>query len=174
AHPLITIERGEITGLPPEAWGSTIIATGPLTGSGLASAIAGLTGEESLAFFDAIAPIVYKDSINFDIAWYQSRYDKEGPGGTGKDYINLPLNKEEYLNLINEMIAAPKTEYKEWEKDTPYFEGCMPIEVMAERGIDTPRFGPMKPVGLDDPRTGRWPYAVVQLRQDNALGTLYN
>src|SRR5690606_24214968 len=96
AHPLITIERGEITGLPPEAWGSTIIATGPLTGSGLASAIAGLTGEESLAFFDAIAPIVYKDSINFDIAWYQSRYDKEGPGGTGKDYINLPLNKEEY------------------------------------------------------------------------------
>jgi methylenetetrahydrofolate--tRNA-(uracil-5-)-methyltransferase len=173
-HPLITLERGEITGLPPEEWGSTIIATGPLTGSGLAKAIQELTGEESLAFFDAIAPIIYKESINFDIAWYQSRYDKEGPGGTGKDYINLPMNKEEYLNFINELLQSPKREYKEWEKNTPYFEGCMPIEVMAERGVDTPRFGPMKPVGLDDPRTGRWPYAVVQLRQDNALGTLYN
>lgn len=174
AHPLITIERGEVTGLPPEEWGQTIIATGPLTGSGLAHAIRELTGEESLAFFDAIAPIVFKDSINFDIAWYQSRYDKEGPAGTGKDYINCPMNKEEYLNFIKELVESPKTEFKEWEKDTPYFEGCMPIEVMAERGVETPRFGPMKPVGLDDPRTGRWPYAVVQLRQDNALGTLYN
>jgi methylenetetrahydrofolate--tRNA-(uracil-5-)-methyltransferase len=174
SHPLITIQREEITSLPPAEWGPTLIATGPLTGTGLANALREVTGEESLAFFDAIAPIVYKESINFDIAWFQSRYDKEGPGGTGKDYINCPMNKEEYLAFIAELQAAPKTEFKEWEKNTPYFEGCMPIEVMAERGIDTPRFGPMKPVGLDDPRTGRWPYAVVQLRQDNALGTLYN
>lgn len=174
SHPLITIVREEITSLPPAEWGPTLIATGPLTGTGLANALREVTGEESLAFFDAIAPIVYKESINFDIAWFQSRYDKEGPGGTGKDYINCPMNKEEYLAFIAALTEAPKTEFKEWEKNTPYFEGCMPIEVMAERGIDTPRFGPMKPVGLDDPRTGRWPYAVVQLRQDNALGTLYN
>lgn len=169
-HPLITIVREEIDTLPPSDWGSTLIATGPLTGTGLAHALREVTGEESLAFFDAIAPIVYKESINFDTAWFQSRYGK----GDGHDYINCPMNKEEYLAFVAEMLAAPKTEFKEWEKNTPYFEGCMPIEVMAERGTDTPRFGPMKPVGLDDPRTGRWPYAVVQLRQDNALGTLYN
>jgi methylenetetrahydrofolate--tRNA-(uracil-5-)-methyltransferase len=173
-HPLVTFQTEEVTTLPPADWGPTIIATGPLTGSALARSIISVTGEEQLAFFDAIAPIVYKDSINFDIAWYQSRYDKAGPGGTGKDYINCPMNKDEYLTFINELLAAPKTEFKEWEANTPYFEGCMPIEVMASRGPDTLRFGPMKPVGLDDPRTGRWPYAVVQLRQDNALGTLYN
>lgn len=173
-HPLVTIERGEITGLPPEEWDNVIIATGPLTGSGLAAAIGELTGEDSLAFFDAIAPIVHRDSINMDIAWFQSRYDKEGPAGNGKDYINCPMNKEEYFAFISELTNAPVTEFKEWEKDTPYFEGCMPIEVMAGRGPLTLRFGPMKGVGLDDPRTGRWPFAVVQLRQDNALGTLYN
>lgn len=173
-HPLITIAREEITDLPPSTWDSVIVATGPLTGSGLANAIQKVTGEDSLAFFDAIAPIVYKESINFDVAWYQSRYDKEGPAGTGKDYINCPMNKDEYEAFIAELLGAPVTEFKDWEKDTPYFEGCMPIEVMASRGPQTLRFGPMKPVGLDDPRTGRWPYAVVQLRQDNALGTLYN
>jgi methylenetetrahydrofolate--tRNA-(uracil-5-)-methyltransferase len=131
SHPLITIQREEITSLPPAEWGPTLIATGPLTGTGLANALREVTGEESLAFFDAIAPIVYKESINFDIAWFQSRYDKEGPGGTGKDYINCPMNKEEYLAFIAELQAAPKTEFKEWEKNTPYFEGCMPIEVMA-------------------------------------------
>jgi methylenetetrahydrofolate--tRNA-(uracil-5-)-methyltransferase len=173
-HELITIERGEIKGLPPVEWDSVIIATGPLTSPDLAQAIRSLTGEDALAFFDAIAPIVYKDSINFDIAWFQSRYDKEGPAGTGKDYINCPMNEEQYNAFIAALLAADKTEFKEWEKDTPYFEGCMPIEVMAERGIDTPRFGPMKPVGLTDPRTGQRCHAVVQLRQDNALGTLYN
>lgn len=173
-HPLITLQREEISGLPPEEWDNVIIATGPLTGSGLAKAIQELTGEESLAFFDAIAPIVHRESINMDIAWFQSRYNKEGPGGTGKDYINCPMNKDEYNAFIEALTGAPVTEFKEWEKNTPYFEGCMPIEVMASRGANTLRFGPMKPVGLDDPRTGRWPYAVVQLRQDNALGTLYN
>lgn len=174
AHPLITVERGEITGLPPAEWEDVIIATGPLTSEPLAEAIRALTGEESLAFFDAIAPIVHKDSVNFDLAWFQSRYDKEGPGGTGSDYINCPLNKEEYDAFIAAILAGEKTDFKEWEANTPYFEGCLPIEVMASRGVETLRFGPMKPVGLDDPRTGRWPYAVVQLRQDNKLGTLYN
>jgi methylenetetrahydrofolate--tRNA-(uracil-5-)-methyltransferase len=174
AHPLITVERGEITGLPPADWQDVIIATGPLTSEPLAEAIRALTGEESLAFFDAIAPIVHKDSVNFDLAWFQSRYDKEGPGGTGSDYINCPLNKEEYDAFIAAILAGEKTDFKEWEANTPYFEGCLPIEVMASRGVETLRFGPMKPVGLDDPRTGRWPYAVVQLRQDNKLGTLYN
>ena len=139
----------------------------------MAAAIHGLTGEDALAFFDAIAPIVYLDSVDLSKAWYQSRYDKPGPGGSGKDYINCPLDKEQYTRLIGELLAAPKTEFKEWE-GTPYFEGCLPIEVMAERGFDTLRFGPMKPVGLTDPHTGRRPHAVVQLRQDNALGTLYN
>jgi methylenetetrahydrofolate--tRNA-(uracil-5-)-methyltransferase len=179
SHPLITIERGEITGLPPEEWDNVIIATGPLTGSGLAKAIQELTGEDSLAFFDAIAPIVHRESINMDIAWFQSRYDKIGPGGDGeggqaKDYINCPMTRDEYFAFVEELTGAPVTEFKEWEKNTPYFEGCMPIEVMASRGPLTLRFGPMKGVGLDDPRTGRWPFAVVQLRQDNALGTLYN
>ena len=175
AHPRIALERGEVVGLPPAAWSSVIVATGPLTAPALAEAVRDLTGEDELAFFDAIAPIVYKESIDFDIAWFQSRYDKaSGPGSDGKDYINCPLNKEQYFAFVEELLAGDKTVFKEWEANTPYFDGCMPIEVMAERGPLTLRFGPMKAVGLDDPRTGRWPFAVVQLRQDNALGTLYN
>ena len=173
-HPLVTIERGEIAGLPPSDWDSVILATGPLTSPSLAEAIRDLTDESSLSFFDAIAPIVYKESIDFSRAWYQSRYDKVGPGGTGKDYINCPFEKDEYIAFIQALLDGEKTEFKEWEKDTPYFEGCLPIEVMASRGVDTLRFGPMKPVGLTDPNTNRRPYAVLQLRQDNALGTLYN
>ncbi|HZH27079.1 MAG TPA: methylenetetrahydrofolate--tRNA-(uracil(54)-C(5))-methyltransferase (FADH(2)-oxidizing) TrmFO [Azospirillaceae bacterium] len=174
AHPLITLERGEVAGLPPADWDSVVVATGPLTSPALAEAIQSLTGESSLAFFDAIAPIVYRESVDLSKAWFQSRYDKPGPGGTGKDYINCPLEKDEYEAFINELLTAPKTEFKEWEANTPYFEGCLPIEVMASRGVDTLRYGPMKPVGLTNPHTGRRPYAVVQLRQDNALGTLYN
>ena len=173
-HPLITVAREEVAGLPPEDWDQVIVATGPLTSPALTDAIVHLTGEENLAFFDAIAPIVHTDSIDFDIAWYQSRYDKAGPGGTGKDYINCPLNGEQYEALIDALLAGDKTEFQEWEKSTPYFEGCLPIEVMAERGRETLRFGPMKPVGLTDPRTGTRAHAIVQLRQDNALGTLYN
>lgn len=173
-HPLITIERGEVTGLPPEEWGHSIIATGPLTSEPLANAIKDITGEEELAFFDAIAPIVYKESINFDIAWFQSRYDKEGPNGNGKDYINCPMTRDGYYAFIDALIKSDKTEFKEWEKNTPYFEGCMPIEIMAGRGPETLRFGPMKPVGLTNPNSDERPYAVVQLRQDNNLGTLYN
>lgn len=173
-HPLITVERGEVSGLPPEKWQSVIIATGPLTSPALTDAILGLTGEDQLAFFDAIAPIVYKESIDMDIAWFQSRYDKPGRHGSGKDYINCPMNKAQYETFIDALLSAEKTVFKDWEKDTPYFEGCMPVEVMAERGIETLRFGPMKPVGLTNPHTGEHPYAVVQLRQDNALGTLYN
>jgi methylenetetrahydrofolate--tRNA-(uracil-5-)-methyltransferase len=173
-HPLIETRREEVTGLPPAEWGPTIIATGPLTAPALAEAIKAESGEESLAFFDAIAPIVYRESIDFSICWMQSRYDKEGPGGGKADYINCPLDKEQYHAFIAALVAGEKTEFKDWEKDTPYFEGCLPIEVMASRGVETLRYGPMKGVGLDDPRTGRWPYAVVQLRQDNALGTLYN
>ena len=174
AEPLVTIERGEVVGLPPADWDSVIIATGPLTAPALAEAVRTATGEDHLAFFDAIAPIVHTDSIDFDTAWFQSRYDKPGPGGTGKDYINCPMDKEQYDAFIAELLAAPKTEFKDWEKDTPYFDGCLPIEVMAERGTETLRHGPMKPVGLTDPRSERRPWAVVQLRQDNALGTLYN
>ncbi len=170
----VTIERGEVAGLPPEHWDQVIVATGPLTSASLSKGILGLTGQGSLAFFDAIAPIVHKESIDFSKAWYQSRYDKTGPGGSGKDYINCPLNQAQYEALIAALIEGEKTEFKEWELSTPYFEGCLPLEVMAERGPDTPRFGPMKPVGLSDPNTGKRPYAVVQLRQDNALGTLYN
>ncbi|PZO89112.1 MAG: FADH(2)-oxidizing methylenetetrahydrofolate--tRNA-(uracil(54)-C(5))-methyltransferase TrmFO [Micavibrio aeruginosavorus] len=173
AHPLITVRREHVD-FPPEDWDSVIIATGPLTSLELAEKIRAIGGEDELAFFDAIAPIVYKDSIDFDTAWMQSRYDKAGPAGTGSDYINCPMNKEEYERFINELLASEKTEFKDWETSTPYFEGCMPIEIMAGRGVDTLRFGPMKPVGLTDPRTDRRPYAVVQLRQDNALGTLYN
>ena len=170
-HPMITMERGEIDGLPPVEWEHTIIATGPLTSGPLAEAIRTETGEESLAFFDAIAPIVYKESIDFDKAWFQSRYDK----GDGKDYINCPMNEAEYNAFIDALIEGDKTEFKEWEKDTPYFDGCLPIEVMAERGRETLRHGPMKPVGLTNPHdpTNK-PRAIVQLRQDNALGTLYN
>jgi len=174
AHPLVTIARGEIAGLPPADWDQVIVATGPLTSPALAAAIHALTGETALAFFDAIAPIVYRESIDFERAWFQSRYDKAGPAGDGADYINCPLDKEQYQAFVQALLAGEKTEFKEWEKSTPYFEGCLPIEVMAARGLDTLRFGPMKPVGLTDPRAGRRPYAVVQLRQDNALGTLYN
>ena len=167
AHPKIELVRERIDTLP--ACRPTIIATGPLTAPGLASAIAEVTGSEALAFFDAIAPIVHRDSIDMDICWMAARWDKGG-----KDYINCPMDKPQYDAFIAALNAGEKTEFKEWEMDTPYFEGCMPIEVMAERGPETLRFGPMKPVGLDNPRTGRWPYAVVQLRQDNALGTLWN
>ena len=167
AHPNVTIVRERVDWLP-EA-GLTIVATGPLTAPGLAEAIGAATGKDSLAFFDAIAPIVHFDSIDLETAWFQSRWNK----GNGKDYINCPMNKEQYLAFIEGLRAGEKSEFREWE-NVPYFEGCMPIEVMAERGTDTPRYGPMKGVGLDDPRTGRWPYAVVQLRQDNASGTLWN
>ena len=173
-HPRIEIRREEIAGLPPEAWDSVIVATGPLTAPGLAQAILDATGEAALSFFDAIAPIVHKDSIDLDKAWFQSRYDRVGPEGDGADYINCPFGKDEYLAFHAALVAGEKTDFKDWEKSTPYFEGCLPIEVMAERGPKTLCFGPMKPVGLTDPRTGRRPYAVVQLRQDNALGTLYN
>lgn len=173
-HPLIELVREEVAGLPPADWSSVIIATGPLTSPALADALIALTGEGALAFFDAIAPIVHTDSINFDIAWRQSRYDKAGPGGDTAAYINCPLDQPQYQAFLAALRAAPKTEFKTWEQDTPYFEGCLPIEVMAERGEDTLRFGPMKPVGLRDPRVGRRPWAVVQLRQDNALGTLFN
>ncbi|CAK0758509.1 Methylenetetrahydrofolate--tRNA-(uracil-5-)-methyltransferase TrmFO [uncultured Gammaproteobacteria bacterium] len=173
-HPLIMLERGELTALPPPEWDSVIIATGPLTSAPLAAAIQELTGEESLAFFDAIAPIVHTETIDLSLAWFQSRYDKPGPGGTGRDYINCPFDHAQYHAFIEALLSAPRLEFRDWEKDTPYFEGCLPIEVMAERGPDTLRYGPMKPVGLTDPRTGRWPFAVVQLRRDNAAGTLYN
>ncbi len=174
-HSNITIEREEITELPDASWGQVIVATGPLTSESLTASILKHTGEEYLAFFDAIAPIIYKESIDFDTAWFQSRYDKPGPGGTGKDYINCPMTKEQYYAFIDALIDGDKTEFKDWEKDTPYFEGCLPIEVMAERGRETLAYGPMKPVGLTNPHNpDEKPYAVVQLRQDNKLGTLYN
>lgn len=175
AHPLVTIDRNEVAGLPPAEWDSVILATGPLTSPALAEAIRSLTGEDSLAFFDAIAPIVHRESINMEMAWFQSRYDKAGPGGTGADYINCPLDKAQYEAFVAALIEGEKTEFREWEKDTPYFDGCLPIEVMAERGVETLRHGPMKPVGLTNPHDPTVkPYAVVQLRQDNKLGTLYN
>jgi len=174
AHPLVTIERGEIAGLPPAEWDSVIVATGPLTSPALAQAILDLTGETSLAFFDAIAPIVHFESVDMDTAWFQSRYDKAGPGGTGADYINCPLDRDQYEAFIDALLASEKTEFKEWE-GTPYFDGCLPIEVMAERGRETLRWGPMKPVGLTNKHNPTVKaYAVVQLRQDNALGTLFN
>jgi methylenetetrahydrofolate--tRNA-(uracil-5-)-methyltransferase len=174
-HPLVAIERGEIAGLPAEEWDSVIVATGPLTSPDLARVIADLSDEKELAFFDAIAPIVHRDSIDMDVAWFQSRYDKVGPGGDGKDYINCPLDRDQYDAFIRALIDGEKTAFRDWERDTPYFEGCLPIEVMAERGPETLRHGPMKPVGLTNPHApDRKPYAVVQLRQDNALGTLYN
>lgn len=174
AHPNIEMARGEVIGLPHDDWDNVIIATGPLTTPELAHAIGALTGEAELAFFDAIAPIVNHDSIDFDIAWMQSRYDKEGPGGDKAAYVNCPMDKAQYEAFIDALLAGPKTEFKDWERDTPYFEGCLPIEVMAERGRETLRFGPMKPIGLTNPRSTLKPYAVVQLRQDNALGTLFN
>jgi methylenetetrahydrofolate--tRNA-(uracil-5-)-methyltransferase len=168
AHPHIEIVRERIDALP--ATGLTIVATGPLTAARLAESIGAETGADALAFFDAIAPIVHRESIDMDVCWMASRWDK----GDTKDYINCPMTREQYLAFHQGLLDGEKSEYKEWEKDTPYFEGCMPIEVAAARGVDTLRYGPMKPVGLDDPKTGRWPYAVVQLRQDNALGTLWN
>ena len=174
SHPLITIERGEVRNIPPTSWGLVIIATGPLTSPTLADSISTLTGEKHLAFFDAIAPIIYKESIDLSTAWFQSRYDKSGPGGNSAAYINCPLNRSEYETFITNLVAAEKVEFRKWEKDTPYFESCLPIEVMAERGPETPRFGPMKPIGLTSPHNTEKPYAVVQLRQDNSLGTLYN
>ena len=171
--PNLEIVRERIERLPDS--GLTIVATGPLTAGSLAESIGAATGSESLAFFDAIAPIVYRDSIDMDVAWMASRWDKgSGPDGDGKDYINCPMDRDQYIAFRQGLLDGEKTEFREWEANTPYFEGCMPIEVMASRGEDTLRFGPMKPVGLDNPRTGRWPYAVVQLRQDNVLGTLWN
>jgi methylenetetrahydrofolate--tRNA-(uracil-5-)-methyltransferase len=175
AHPLITIDRAEVAGLPPEDWRNVIVATGPLTSAALADAVRGITDEKALAFFDAIAPIVHFDSIDMTKAWFQSRYDKVGPGGTGADYINCPMDKEQYDNFVDMLVTGEKTDFKEWELNTPYFDGCLPIEVMAERGRETLRHGPMKPVGLTNPHNPTVKaYAIVQLRQDNKLGTLYN
>jgi len=175
AHPRITIARGEVAGLPPAEWGSTVVATGPLTSPALAEAIREVTGEGELAFFDAIAPIIHRDSIDLGTAWFQSRYDKAGPGGTGADYLNCPMDRGQYEAFVAALVAGEKTSFKEWEASTPYFDGCLPIEVMAERGAETLRWGPMKPVGLTNPhRPDEKPYAIVQLRQDNALGTLFN
>ncbi|WP_408586850.1 methylenetetrahydrofolate--tRNA-(uracil(54)-C(5))-methyltransferase (FADH(2)-oxidizing) TrmFO [Novosphingobium sp.] len=184
AQPTLEIVRERVDILPES--GLTIVATGPLTAPALAGSIGAATGADSLAFFDAIAPIVYRESIDMDVAWMASRWDKGAEaslalGGDGRDYINCPMTKEQYLAFWEELQAGEKTEFREWEANTPYFDGCMPIEVMAARGLETLRFGPMKPVGLDNPHwatpehpNGRWPYAVVQLRQDNKLGTLWN
>jgi methylenetetrahydrofolate--tRNA-(uracil-5-)-methyltransferase len=173
-HPLIEIRREEIDGIPPGEWDQAIIATGPLTAPALADAIAKETGAGALAFFDAIAPIIHFDTIDMDICWFQSRYDKVGPGGTGKDYINCPMDRAQYEAFVQALLDGQKTEFKEWE-GTPYFDGCLPIEVMAERGPETLRHGPMKPMGLTNAHNPAVKaYAVVQLRQDNALGTLYN
>jgi len=175
AHPLVTIKRHEITALPPEEWDNVVVATGPLTSPALSKQVHALTGEGELAFFDAIAPVVHFDSIDMSVAWKQSRYDKVGPGGTEADYINCPLDKTQYEAFVDALIEGDKTDFKEWETNTPYFDGCLPIEVMAERGHETLRFGPMKPIGLSNPhRDGERAYAVVQLRQDNALATLWN
>ena len=179
-HPNVTIMRERVDELPES--GLTIVATGPLTAQSLAQSIVGATGEERLAFFDAIAPIIHRDSIDMSKCWIQSRWNKrtEASNEDG-DYINCPMTKEQYLAFHTGLIEGEKGEFKDWEKDTPYFDGCMPIEVMAERGVETLRYGPMKGVGLDNPYDtneehpqGRWPYAVVQLRQDNKLGTLWN
>ncbi len=175
SHPLIEIDRAEIAGLPPAEWRNVIVATGPLTSAPLAQAIRLRTDEDALAFFDAIAPIVHRDSIDMSAAWFQSRYDKAGPGGTGADYINCPMTRQQYDGFVDALLVGEKTEFKDWELNTPYFDGCLPIEVMAERGRETLRHGPMKPVGLTNPHNPTVkPYAIVQLRQDNKLGTLYN
>jgi methylenetetrahydrofolate--tRNA-(uracil-5-)-methyltransferase len=168
ALPNLEVVRERVDSLPIS--GHTIVTTGPLTAEALAASIGAATGADSLAFFDAIAPIVHRDTIDMDVCWMASRWDK----GETKDYINCPMDKDQYLAFREGLLAGEKMAFREWEANTPYFEGCMPIEVMAERGVDTLRYGPMKPVGLDNPRTGRWPYAVVQLRQDNKLGTLWN
>jgi methylenetetrahydrofolate--tRNA-(uracil-5-)-methyltransferase len=174
AEPLIEIRREPVDALPDPEGGPAIIATGPLTSPELAASIRSATGEDQLAFFDAIAPIAYLETVDMAVAWRQSRYDKAGPGGSGADYINCPLDEAQYAAFIGALREADRHAFKDFEQETPFFEGCLPIEVMAERGPETLRFGPMKPVGLTDPRTGRRPHAVVQLRQDNALGTLYN
>ncbi|WP_029004535.1 methylenetetrahydrofolate--tRNA-(uracil(54)-C(5))-methyltransferase (FADH(2)-oxidizing) TrmFO [Azorhizobium doebereinerae] len=174
-HPLVEIRREEIDTLPPADWDNVIIATGPLTSPALAQAVLELTGESALAFFDAIAPIVHLDSIDLSKAWFQSRYDKVGPGGTGADYINCPLDKEQYEAFVDALLAAEKVALRDFEAKTPYFDGCLPIEVMAERGRETLRFGPLKPVGLTNPHNPTVKaHAIIQLRQDNKLGTLYN
>lgn len=174
SRPEITVERGEIAGLPPDDWDSVIVATGPLTSPALAEAIRARTDESALAFFDAIAPIVHFDSIDMDVCWFQSRYDKAGPGGTGADYINCPMDKEQYEAFVAALVASDTVPFREFE-NTPYFDGCLPIEVMAARGPETLRHGPMKPMGLTNAHNPTVkPYAVVQLRQDNALGTLFN
>jgi len=173
-HPLVTIAREEIAGLPPADWDSVIVATGPLTSPALCEAVLALTGEGQLSFFDAIAPIVHLESIDMDIAWRQSRYDKAGPGGDAAAYINCPMTKDQYEAFVDALLTSPKSEFKEWEH-VPYFDGCLPIEVMAERGRETLRHGPMKPVGLTNAhKPDEKAYAIVQLRQDNALGTLWN
>jgi methylenetetrahydrofolate--tRNA-(uracil-5-)-methyltransferase len=173
-EPHIEVRREEIV-TPPADWDSVIVSTGPLTSPALADFIRALTGEEALAFFDAIAPIVYRDTVDFDIAWFQSRYDKPGPAGSGADYINCPLDRTQYEAFVDALLAGEKIAFHEFEAATPYFDGCLPIEVMAERGRETLRHGPMKPFGLTDPRRpGARPYAVAQLRQDNRLGTLFN
>lgn len=174
-HPLVEINYSELRSLPDKKWKNSIIATGPLTAPNLANEILNETGEDSLAFFDAIAPIIYKDSIDFSKAWMQSRYDKKGPGGDGADYINCPLDKNQYKQFIHDLIKSDKTEFKDFEINTPYFESCLPIEVMATRGEETLRWGPMKPVGLTNKHNPTVKaHAIIQLRQDNALGTLYN
>ena len=174
-HPLIEVRRDEVAGLPPDDWRNVIVATGPLTSPRLADGIRALTGEDALAFFDAIAPIVHRDSIDMSKAWFQSRYDKAGPGGTGADYINCAMDREQYEAFIDALLAGEKTDFKDWEANTPYFDGCLPIEVMAARGRETLRHGPMKPVGLTNPHNPTVKaHAIVQLRQDNKLGTLFN
>jgi methylenetetrahydrofolate--tRNA-(uracil-5-)-methyltransferase len=174
-HPLIELRREEIAGLPPADWRNVIVATGPLTSPALADGIRGLTDQDSLAFFDAIAPIAYRDSIDMNVAWFQSRYDKVGPGGGDADYINCPMTREQYDAFVDALIAGEKTSFRDWETNTPYFDGCLPIEIMAERGRETLRHGPMKPFGLTNPHNPTVKaYAIVQLRQDNKLGTLYN
>ena len=172
--PNVTIVREAVETIPADDWQDVIVATGPLTSDALAAWIGALTDEAALAFFDAIAPVLYTDSIDFGKAWFQSRYDKSSSDGNGKDYINCPLNESQYNKFINDLLGGDKAPFKEWERDTPYFEGCLPIEVMAERGPETLRYGPLKPVGLTNPHAAEKPYAVVQLRQDNALGSLYN
>ncbi|MEC8316836.1 MAG: methylenetetrahydrofolate--tRNA-(uracil(54)-C(5))-methyltransferase (FADH(2)-oxidizing) TrmFO [Pseudomonadota bacterium] len=173
-HPLVTLKREEVKHIDPD-WAHVIIASGPLTSPALSEVISKMTGSDKLAFFDAIAPIVYRDSINMNICWEQSRYDKSGPGGDGKDYINCPMNEAQYHEFIDALIDSETADFKQWEEDTPYFNGCLPIEVMAARGRETLRHGPMKPRGLTNAHNPDVkPYAVVQLRQDNALKTLYN
>ncbi|MGB0540605.1 MAG: methylenetetrahydrofolate--tRNA-(uracil(54)-C(5))-methyltransferase (FADH(2)-oxidizing) TrmFO [Paracoccaceae bacterium] len=171
AHPKITIVNKEIDALPQS--GHWIVATGPLTSSALGASLAKTTGRDALAFFDAIAPILYYDSIDMSKAWMQSRYDKGETEAERTAYLNCPMDKSQYERFIDALLEAEKTEFHEGEK-AGYFDGCLPIEVMAERGRETLRFGPMKPVGLTNPHSSQKPYAVVQLRRDNALGTLYN